>query len=78
MDTNTNKRFDILDEKYFDQHFSKSKSLAPEGYKFVINVKKTDTERLEEYSKDKYVKYPNAYNVYGDLLDEYVAFYEKV
>jgi len=72
-----NKKFDIFDINNIDQHFTKSKLLSPEGCKFNCNVKITDTERLEMFLSDKYILYPDAYNIYSDFLKGYIAIYEK-
>ena len=74
-----NKKSDIFDINNIHQPpFAISKSLSTDGYKFNCNVKITDTERLEMFSSDKYILYQDAYNIYGDLLEEYIAIYEKV
>lgn len=70
---------DIHSMKY---NFEKSKSLAPIGYRFSTNHDMvTDgmyVQNLEWYKSHGCVILPQAYNMYGELVENSVAVYSKV
>jgi hypothetical protein len=70
-------KFDVMDIKYIHLHFKKSKELAPEGYEFLCNYSNNDIERKNQFQGDNYLLMENAYNVWGDLMENYTAVYRK-
>lgn len=62
-------------------NFEKSKELAPVGYKFMTNHNvETDGEfiqNVEYYKSHGYIVLSHAYNMYGELVGNYVAVYGK-
>lgn len=72
-----NIKFNIMDANYIHLHFKKSKELAPEGYEFLCNYNPSDTERKKQFSKG-YLLMDTAYNVYGELIENWIAVYRKI
>ena len=72
-------KFSVTDINYVHLHFKKSKDLAPEGYRFLSNVHENDNERIKLYNdNNKYFIMPNAYNIYGDLIEDMMSVYIKI
>jgi len=57
--------------------FKKCKESAPIGYKFSTNIKADDLENINEYLKQKCIVSLVAYDMFGDVIPNYVAVYEK-
>lgn len=70
---------DIFSMRY---NFEKSKSLAPIGYKFSTNHDMTTDgkyiECLEWYKSKGCVILPQAYNMYDEIMENFVGVYSKI
>jgi len=72
---------DFRDNNFVEKmknHVNKNVSLAPEGYRYLYNIPKTELDNMKILSSGKYIINPIAYNIWDEISENYVAVFEKI